>query len=180
MQKVELGKLTLKPLEQFAKDMFQFAAETKTLSIDPVVLIEPDKDWKQLGIENDVPPELQDGWNRAVAAANYFPISMEDKLRILGDVRNAPPETFHGEYDRYLEADTWIWIRHRANPPTSDLEMYILITALVSRLIPWALRRHPGTVVLDVYEEEMADKLDEFRRPMTNEEFNRKYGIFPR
>jgi hypothetical protein len=178
LEKVEIKTLPLKPLEQFAADMFSFAAKRKDISINPAVVVKPNEEWKQLGIQNSVPPNLQNGWNRAVAAANYFPISLEDKLRILGDVPKAPPETFPGEYDRYIEADTWIWIRHRAEPPTTDLETYILITSLVTRLIPWAIRRHPGTVILDVYEREMATQFDVFRAPMTKEEFNRKYGIF--
>ena len=178
MDKVEIKKLTLKPLEQFAADMFSFAAKRNDISINPAVLVKRNEEWRQLGIQNRVPLNLQNGWNRAVASANYFPISIEDKLRILGDVPKAPSEAFPGEYDRYIEADTWIWIRHRAEPPTTDLETYILITSLVTRLIPWAIRRHPGTVILDVYEREMATQFDVFRAPMTKEEFNRKYGIF--
>ena len=180
MEKFELRQLSqLGPMSRFSEDLFSFVTDYK-LAIKSVVAVQPYSKWEALGVRCEVPKALRASWRRAWAAGQYWPISSEDRLRILGNVANAPPEGFAGQYDTYLESDTHLWIRHRPDPvmPTTDLELYILITSLVTRLVPWVKDRHPGTVLVIPYEKSSADLFDRFRATMSLSAFDQKYAIY--
>jgi hypothetical protein len=164
-------------MAKFAEDLFSFVTEGK-LSIQAAVALQPYDEWKSLGVRCKVPQHLRASWMRAWAAAQYWPISREERLRILGNVANAPPEEYPGQYDTYLESDTHLWIRHRPYPVTTDLEMFVLLTSLVTRIVPMVRDRHPGVVVVIPYEEAAANLFDQFRCRMSKTEFDKRYAIY--
>ena len=180
MKLLEIRQMSqLAPMSRFAEDMFRHVTEGK-MSISAVVAVKPYDQWRALAVRRRVPKALRRDWMRSWAAAEYFPISQEDRLRILGNVSQAPPEDFAGQYDSYLSSDTWIWIRHRPDPvvPTTDLEMYILVTSVVTRLVPWVRDRRVGAVMVIPYEERSANLFDQFRATMSQSAFDERYAIF--
>jgi hypothetical protein len=163
--------------ERFAADMFLYLAKRKRISIEPIAasfaFAIDGQEWRRRLTEVGVPPGT--GWDQALALVSYLPVPFEARLRVHADAQTkGTQEEFPGEYDRYLNADTWIWVKKR--PDLDDREVYLLITTAVAHIIPWVLERKPLHAAIAAPDKNAAYLLDDFRREQ-GEEFLKKYGL---
>ena len=114
-------------------------------------------------------------WEECYVAAAYLPSTMEDRLRVMAafQAKESP-----GEYDRYLDMNTLVWVRR----PTGALddvnviiEIYTRIAAATLRLLPLITAKAPGIIVLDRPDKQASDLLIDFTNQMTQTEFANRY-----
>lgn len=152
--------------ELFVRDFFSFAARRRRVSASPpatAVFIVPEWGWAATGSLiarlRQMPPQID--WSQSFAAASYMPSTMETRLRVMAEMQ---AEGRPGEYDKYLDAEAFVWVREPSglDSDLAGLERYSRLATATARLVPLAAAGKAETAVVDRSDRDAIDLFRDF------------------
>jgi hypothetical protein len=165
--------------ELFVRDFFSFAAGRRRVSASPpatAVFIVPEWGWAATGSLiarlGQMPPETD--WSQSFAASAYMPSTMERRLRVMAEIQ---AEGRSGEYDKYLDAEAFVWVREPSglDSDLAGLERYSRLATATARPVPFAAAGKAKATVADRPDRDAIDLFREFLVQMTPDEFIKRY-----
>ncbi len=165
--------------ELFVRDFFTFTAQRTRLSASPpatAVFIVLEWGWAGTGSLvarlGQMSPETD--WRQSFAAASYMPSRVETRLRVMAEIQ---AEGTQGEYDRYIDAEAFIWVREPSGLENdlAHVERYSRLATATKSLVSVVAVGRAKTIVADRPDREATSLFKAFLERMTPDEFTKRY-----